>query len=155
MPLPYWVRLVRNTNTFTGYVSSNGVTWVQSASVTITGMTSNALAGLAVCTGASNVVSTAVFENVTVTNSGVEVYQPQNTPETPSTPASFSGVISQADNANFTITGDDGSMWEIEASDDLVNWTPVETVTLIGGSVIQSQANDASPMEFYRLMQVD
>lgn len=27
--LPYWLKVVRAANTFTGYVSSNGTTWVQ------------------------------------------------------------------------------------------------------------------------------
>ncbi len=155
LPLPYWVRLVRSTNTFTGYVSSNGVSWVESASVNITSMASNALAGLVVSTGASNILNTAIFDNVTVTNGGVLIYQPQILPGPAPAVAGMGSFVVESGNANFTITGDDGSMWQIEESDDLINWTPIETVTLIGGSVIQSQANIASPAQFYRLVQVN
>src|SRR5579859_5679925 len=43
---PYWVRLVRSGNTFTGYRSADGATWTQVGSISVT-MASNAIAGLA------------------------------------------------------------------------------------------------------------
>ena len=155
MPLPYWVRLVRATNTFTGYVSSNGTAWVQSASVTLTNLTTNALVGLVVSSGVSNVTDTAVFNSVTVTNGGVLVYQPLLVPQlAPPAYAELDSLTVSYGTANFTISGDEGSVWQIEESDDLVNWTPVETVTLIGGSVSQTQSDDMQPARFYRLVQV-
>ena len=33
---PYWVKLVRSGNTFTGYCSPNGTTWTQLGSTTLT-----------------------------------------------------------------------------------------------------------------------
>jgi regulation of enolase protein 1 (concanavalin A-like superfamily) len=62
---PYWVRLVRAGNTFTGYVSPDGVTWTEVSQYTIA-MATQAYAGLAVTSYANGVLSTAVFDNVTV-----------------------------------------------------------------------------------------
>jgi predicted small secreted protein len=62
---PYWLRIVRADNTFTGYVSPDGVTWTLITRYTI-GMASQAYVGLAVASHADGVLSTAVFDNVTV-----------------------------------------------------------------------------------------
>ena len=63
---PYWVRVERIGNTFTGYRSTDGVTWTQQGSpVTIT-MPSSALWGLAVTSHAENSVSQTSFTNVTL-----------------------------------------------------------------------------------------
>jgi len=45
---PYWVKLVRSGNTFTGFSSPDGSTWTQVASTNVSLATSG-LAGLAVC----------------------------------------------------------------------------------------------------------
>jgi O-glycosyl hydrolase len=62
---PYWVELVRNGNTFTGYSSSNGTTWTQQGTVTFT-MAASALVGLAVTSHNTFNACTATFENVTL-----------------------------------------------------------------------------------------
>jgi len=62
---PYWLRIVRADNTFTGYVSPDGVTWTLITRYTI-GMASQAYVGLAVTSHADGGLSTAVFDNVTV-----------------------------------------------------------------------------------------
>ncbi len=153
--LPYWVRLVRSTNTFTGLVSSNGTTWVQVASVSLPNLTASALAGLAVSSGVSNVTDAAVFDGVTVTNGGVLLYQPLLVRQpVPPAYAELDTFTVGYGAAHFTISGDDGSVWQIEESNDLVNWTPVETVTLIGGSVSQVQSGTAGSARYYRLVQV-
>jgi glucuronoarabinoxylan endo-1,4-beta-xylanase len=62
---PYWVRLVRSGNTFTGYRSVNGVSWIQQGSpVTIT-LPSAVYAGLAVTSHDSSAACMATFDNVT------------------------------------------------------------------------------------------
>ena len=153
MKAPYWVRLVRSTNTFTGYVSSNGVAWTQAASLNIT-MATNALAGLVVCSGASGTLNTSVFDNVTVTNNSGVLFQPRLAPALLMASAQMESFNVGGGTANFAISGDDGSRWQLEESDDLVTWTPAETVTLIGGSVQQAQGDDARPARFFRLVQV-
>lgn len=56
---PYWVRVVRSGDTFTGYRSTDGVNWTQSASVTIA-MNESVFIGLSLYGD-----STATFGNVT------------------------------------------------------------------------------------------
>ena len=61
---PYWVKLVRNGNTFTGYRSPDGVTWTQQGTATFT-MPSTAYVGLAVTSHNNSSVCAAAFDNVT------------------------------------------------------------------------------------------
>ena len=61
---PYWVKLVRSGNTFTGYRSPNGVTWTQLGTATFT-MASTAYIGLALTSHNTSSVCAAAFDNVT------------------------------------------------------------------------------------------
>ena len=62
---PYWVKLVRSGNTFTGYRSPDGVTWTQQGSTTIT-MSSTVYVGLALTSHNTSSLCTAAFDSVTV-----------------------------------------------------------------------------------------
>jgi fibronectin type 3 domain-containing protein len=62
---PYWVKLVRSGNTFTGYRSPDGVTWTQQGTTTIT-MSSAVYVGLALTSHNSSSLCAATFDNVTV-----------------------------------------------------------------------------------------
>ena len=62
---PYWVRVTRASGTFTGYISPDGVTWTQVGQYAIS-MAAQAYVGLAVTSHNNGVLSTAVFDNVTV-----------------------------------------------------------------------------------------
>lgn len=62
---PYWVKLVRAGNVFTGSVSSNGSNWQETGSVTVP-MATNVLAGLAVTAHNNTTMCTATFSNVSV-----------------------------------------------------------------------------------------
>jgi type II secretory pathway pseudopilin PulG/regulation of enolase protein 1 (concanavalin A-like superfamily) len=69
---PYWVKLVRSGNTFTGYESPDGSTWTLVGSDTIT-MATDVYIGLAVTSHSDGVLCTAVIDNVgfsTVTYEG-------------------------------------------------------------------------------------
>jgi hypothetical protein len=59
---PYWVEVVRQGNTFNGYVSPDGVNWTLVGSVTIT-MNEDAYIGLAVTSHATT-LNTSTFVNV-------------------------------------------------------------------------------------------
>ena len=63
---PYWVRLVRSGNTFTGSISPDGLSWTAIGSYTIP-MVSQVYVGLAVSSHAAGTLSTAVFDNLTIT----------------------------------------------------------------------------------------
>jgi FtsP/CotA-like multicopper oxidase with cupredoxin domain/regulation of enolase protein 1 (concanavalin A-like superfamily) len=60
---PYWVKIVRSGNTFTGSISADGVTWVQVGTATIA-MTNNAYIGLFVTSHNTAALSSATFDNV-------------------------------------------------------------------------------------------
>ena len=61
---PYWVKLVRSGNTFTGYRSANGVTWAQQGTTTIA-MGTTVYVGLAVTAHNNSSLCAATFDNVT------------------------------------------------------------------------------------------
>ncbi len=66
--LPYWVKLVRSGNTFSGYSSADGVNWVQiGTSVTIS-MAQNVYVGLCVNADATSELATATFDNVSTSS---------------------------------------------------------------------------------------
>jgi regulation of enolase protein 1 (concanavalin A-like superfamily) len=64
--LPYWVKLVRSGNTFTGYASADGSNWVQVGTTATIGMAQNVYIGLAVSANNNSVLATATFDNVSV-----------------------------------------------------------------------------------------
>lgn len=76
--LPYWVRVVRNGNTFTGYKSTNGTSWTLVGSQTIS-MGSTIYIGLAYTSHNANTSGTAAFTNVshTGTVSSAEIGEPE------------------------------------------------------------------------------
>jgi hypothetical protein len=64
---PYWVKLVRSGNAFTGYCSPDGTNWTQIGSTTIT-MGSAVYVGLAVTSHTVSTLCTATFDNMTAPN---------------------------------------------------------------------------------------
>jgi regulation of enolase protein 1 (concanavalin A-like superfamily) len=62
---PYWVRVKRVGNTFTGYKSTDNITWTQVGAVQTIPMGTNVYIGLAECSHANTVLGTATFDNVT------------------------------------------------------------------------------------------
>jgi xylan 1,4-beta-xylosidase len=66
---PYWVKLVRRGNTFTGSVSADGAAWTQVGSATIT-MAQDVYIGLAGGGQTFGVSATSTFERVTATQIG-------------------------------------------------------------------------------------
>jgi fibronectin type 3 domain-containing protein len=61
---PYWVRLVRSGNTFSGYCSPDGANWTLVGSATIA-MAAQEYAGLAVSGHDANTLCPAIFDHVT------------------------------------------------------------------------------------------
>ena len=64
---PYWVRLTRVGSTFTGYKSTDGSTWTQVGSATIT-MNSRVYMGLAVTAHNNSVLCTSIFQTTRPTD---------------------------------------------------------------------------------------
>jgi len=66
---PYWVKLTRSGNNFSGYTSADGATWTQIGSTQTINMAQNVYVGLAVESGSSSSLATATFDNVSVVSS--------------------------------------------------------------------------------------
>ena len=64
--IPYWLKLTRSGGAVTAYISSDGASFGQIGSTTLT-MATNALVGLVVCSHNTNVLDSATFDNVLVT----------------------------------------------------------------------------------------
>ena len=61
---PYWVKIVRQGNTFSGYLSADGVTWTQQGDNTDIAMSSSVHIGLCVTSHAGGEIRTFEFDNV-------------------------------------------------------------------------------------------
>ena len=84
---PYWVRVRRVGNVFTGYVSADGQNWrQQGASVTIA-MGANVYAGLALTSGNDGSLATAAFSNLRFGAVGTPTNTPPTISGTPATTA--------------------------------------------------------------------
>ncbi len=57
---PYWIKLTRNGNLFSGYSSTDGISWNQIGSISLA-MSANAFAGLAVTAHNNTLTNTATF----------------------------------------------------------------------------------------------
>jgi regulation of enolase protein 1 (concanavalin A-like superfamily) len=64
--LPYWVKLVRSGSSFSGYVSTDGVNWVQVGTTQSISMAQNVYIGLAVSANNNSILATATFDNVAI-----------------------------------------------------------------------------------------
>jgi hypothetical protein len=62
---PYWVKVERVGDKFSGYISPDGVTWTQLGTAQTIAMTGPVLIGLAVCSHDAAVVTNAEFSGVT------------------------------------------------------------------------------------------
>jgi uncharacterized membrane protein len=63
---PYWVKLARSGNTFTGSSSADGSTWTQVGTISVT-MAAAATAGLPICSHDNTTLNTATVDNVSIT----------------------------------------------------------------------------------------
>jgi hypothetical protein len=64
--LPYWVKLVRSGRNFSGYISADGVNWVQVGTTQSIAMAQSVYIGLAVSADNNSAVVTASFDNVAI-----------------------------------------------------------------------------------------
>jgi regulation of enolase protein 1 (concanavalin A-like superfamily)/fibronectin type 3 domain-containing protein len=62
---PWWLKLSRAGNVFTGYTSPDGVTWTQGGQATVT-MNSAVYVGFAQCSRNPAILGTAAFDNVSI-----------------------------------------------------------------------------------------
>jgi autotransporter-associated beta strand protein len=151
---PYWISVSRATNTFTSFLSPDGSTWTKAASVTFTGMTTNALVGLVVSSGSSSILETNFFDNVSVTNQGFTQRSLQPPPVVQSIASQFTGIGLEDGAVDFGVIASDNSTWMLEDSIDLINWTPLnEEMNVIGGEIEHTQSDDdTNATRFFQLV---
>jgi len=146
---PYWVRLTREGNTITSYLSPNGTIWTPLASASIS-MANNYSLGLAICSGSSGTPNTAVFDNVSVTNTLPP--PPEVSPLIPDAPLPILEALTLGpDTIGFAITGEATGSWTLQESTDFVNWTSLQTIDLTAGGLQHSEADDRGALRFFRL----
>jgi hypothetical protein len=65
--LPYWIKVSRSGNTFTSFTSPDGVNWTQRGTGQTINMAQTVYLGLAVNSGSTSALTTATFDNVSIT----------------------------------------------------------------------------------------
>ena len=105
--VPYWVRITRSGNNFSGYISFDGVNWTQVGSTVTLAMNTTVYVGLAVTSHSSGTMCTSIFSNVSVTPLTVSINQAASQADPASaSPINFSVVFSEpvADFATGDVT---------------------------------------------------
>jgi hypothetical protein len=97
---PYWIRLVREGNQFTGYFSADGANWTQEGSAQTlemrlppTGEQAGCYIGLAVTSHETGELRTAVFDSITLIGEISDEPPPQLEAWQPGPPDGASGVL--------------------------------------------------------------
>lgn len=98
---PAWLKLTRSGNTIAAAISSDGSSWSQVGSTSVT-MGSSVSVGLVVCSHVSGVLNTAVFDHVAFTAGGVT-----SAPAAPSSPSPSNGAtgVSVTPTLSWTASG--------------------------------------------------
>ena len=60
-------------------------------------------------------------------------------------------LVLEEDAFSFSITGQPEGTWILQESNDLVVWTPLQTLSLPGGTVRHSEGDDRDEKRFFRL----
>lgn len=63
---PGWIRLVRQSDTLTGYKSTDGATWTQIGTVNLSSLAGQVFIGIAVTSHNNTILATDTFDNVTI-----------------------------------------------------------------------------------------
>ena len=109
---PYWVELVRSGSTLSSYASPDGVNWTLVASQTVN-MAQNVDVGLMVNSASTSSLTTATFDNVTVTF-GAPVVAPEITGLWPNIAAPTAYVTVTGENFAFDLGQQHGHVqWNV------------------------------------------
>ncbi len=121
---PYWVRVVRNGNSFSSYRSPDGITWTQIGSTQTLTMDQTVFVGLAVTSHSSTALTTATFGNITVSATA-------DAAPTVATPASAAAPTTNS--VNLSVLGADSDAGG--ESNLIYTWSAVNRPTSGLGSV--------------------
>jgi regulation of enolase protein 1 (concanavalin A-like superfamily) len=106
---PVWLRLVRQGNQFTGYLSANGTSWTMAGSATIS-MTSSAYVGLAVGSRDDSTLASATFTNAQILAGSATPTLPAPWTSSDIGSPKIAGSAS-ASGGTFTVTGSGADIW--------------------------------------------
>ena len=120
---PYWVKLERSGNTFSGYASSDGVNWALVGSSVIA-MADTVYVGLAVTSHNNSALCTAAMDGVSVTT-GTPVIPPTVSITSPANAASFTAPAS----IEITASASDGTEGTVSRVDFYAGTTLVGSST--------------------------
>jgi len=123
---PYWVKLTRSGNTFTGFVSPNGTTWTQVGSASLS-LPAAVYIGLLQASGNNGALAASTFDNVTITGTSVSV-----------APATPTGLTAVGGNSEVTL------QWNASANASTYR---LYRGTSSGGEVVL--ASGISPTAYY------
>ena len=142
---PYWLQLVRAGNTFKAYASPDGTTWTALGQITIS-MASQSYVGLAVSSHSRGVLSTAVFDNVTVSGQMPLVVTPHIAAITPSQSQQFTAAAPGGANWSVDgIGGGNGTVGTISSTGLFTPGSAVGTHSILATSVANpSQSGTAT-----------
>jgi uncharacterized protein YceK len=121
--LPYWMKMSRSGNSFSSFVSSDGVNWVQLGTSQTINMAQSVYLGLAVTSGSTTALTTATFDNVSVNSAAAPA------PVISSVSATTGSIGSQVtiNGANFGLTQGNSLV--------LLNGTPVTINTWTASAI--------------------
>ena len=141
--VPIWLKLVRSGNTFSGYLSHDGVSWTQVGTNQTFTMAANVFIGLAVNSASNSALATANFDNVSITSNPAPAL-PAPWLSQDVGPVSLTGSASYS-NGTFTVSGSGAQVWDVTDSFQYV-YQPLagdgtivaRLVGLHGGSTVES-----------------
>jgi regulation of enolase protein 1 (concanavalin A-like superfamily) len=149
---PYWVRLVRSGNVFTGYTSADGNSWVTLGSETMP-LSNQIYVGLAVTAHNDATTNLAVFDNVAVTGVILAKTAAKTKSLVAVTPSpQISAPIVQGQKFSFSFIARKGQAYVIEATTDLKSsWLPIFTNTATNDVFDFAAPMTNQPLRFYRV----
>jgi hypothetical protein len=148
---PYWLRLDRTGNTFTGYRSPDGVTWTPQGSVNIT-MGASVSIGLAVTSHNNSQFNSAAFDNVALTGN---IGNPPPTYNSLSAPTGLTLSLGDGTGINLSwndVAGETG--FAVDRSNNGVDWTQI-AATDAGVTTYSDPGLSGSHRYFYRVSALD
>jgi len=156
---PYWVKVERKGNSFTGSISPDGKTWTQLGTAQTIVMANPVLIGLALCSHDAALTTTAAFSNVSTTGTVTGVWQSAAIGMAMPTNGAAPLYLTVQDKAGKTKTAVNPNPsasttaawteWRIPLSDLTgVSLTTVQKVTLGVGDKTSSKAGAAGMLYF-------
>jgi YD repeat-containing protein len=136
--LPYWVKVVRSTNTFSGYISPDGTNWTQIGSTQTIATTQGVFVGMGVSSGATTVLATATFDNVSITLGG-SLANPVVTSLSPSTGAPGTPVT--VSGSGFGATQGSSSVTFNGATAAVTSWSDTQIAVVVPDGATSGPVN--------------